>query len=183
MAYGLRALLLGTLLLAGGCASGPVHQILTPFLDDDFHTWTQTGPYTVTGQAFFKRPDGQVITCAGETVALMPLTGYTMELSKLLETGHGFPANYERRAHKYDHKAMCDGAGKFHIDGLPALNWLLITRVSWQENGTFSFVPYVGGPSDKGGWLFQEIEIVSANNAPTTVKVTLSNPDFVADKD
>ena len=178
-----RALVLGSLVFVGGCASGPAYQILTPFLDDDFRTWTQSGPYTVSGQAFFKQPGGQVITCAGESVALMPLTSYTMELSKLLETGHGFPANYERRAHKYDHKAMCDGAGKFRFEDMPALNWLLITRVTWQENGTFSFVPYVGGPSDKGGWLFQEIQIESANNAPTTVKITLSNPDYVADTD
>ncbi len=183
MTAAIRILPLLALLLAGGCASEPVHQILTPFLDTDFATWKQPGPYTITGQAFYKQPEGPVITCAGENVSLMPLTGYNMELSKLLETGKGFPVNYERRAQKYDHKAMCDGAGRFTFEGLPALNWLLITRVSWQENGTFAFVPYVGGPTDKGGWLFQEIQIESAYNAPTTVKVTLSNPDFVADKE
>jgi len=177
-----RAFVLLLLAFAGGCASEPSHQILTPFLDDDFQTWRKTGPYTITGQAFYKQPGGQVMTCAGESVSLMPLTGYNMELSKLLETGHGFPPNYERRAHKYDKKAMCDGSGKFSFDGLPALNWLLITRVSWQENGTFSFVPYVGGPTDKGGWLFQEISIDSTQPG-TTVKITLSNQDFVADKD
>jgi hypothetical protein len=177
-----RIVPLVALLLAGGCASEPAFQILTPFHDEDFTTWKQPGTYTVSGQAFYKLPAGQAITCAGESVALMPLTGYNMELSKLLESGKGFPANYERRAHKYDKKAMCDGDGRFRFDGLPALNWLLITRVTWQENGTFAFVPYFGGPSDKGGWLFQEISIESANNAPSTVKVTLSNQDFVADK-
>lgn len=170
------------LLVAGGCASEPAYQILTPFHDDDFQLWKQSGPYTISGQAFYKQPSGPVITCAGESVSLMPLTSYNMELSKLIESGKGFPPNYEKRAHKFDKTAMCDASGRFSFEGLPALNWLLITRVSWQENGTFSFVPYVGGPSDKGGWLFQEIQIESANNAPTRLKVTLANPDFVADK-
>jgi hypothetical protein len=182
MTAAIRVLPLLALVFAGGCASDAPYQILTPFLDNDFNTWKQGGPYTVTGQAFYKQPGGRVITCAGESVSLMPLTSYNMELSKLLETGNGFPPNYERRAHKYDKKAMCDGSGKFTFENLPALNWLLITRVTWQENGTFAFVPYVGGPSDKGGWLFQELQVESANNAPTTVKVTLSNQDFVADK-
>lgn len=169
-------------LLLAGCAEEPAYQILTPFHDDDFRLWKQSGPYSISGQAFYKQPAGPVISCAGETVSLMPLTGYNMELSKLLGGGKGIPPNYENRAHKYDKTAMCDGDGRFRFDGLPALNWLLITRVSWQENGTFAFVPYVGGPTDKGGWLFQEITIESANNAPTSLKVTLSNPNFVADK-
>ncbi|GAA0572017.1 hypothetical protein GCM10008942_20910 [Rhizomicrobium electricum] len=166
------------LLVAGGCASEPAYQILTPFLDNDFQTWKKPGPYTVSGQAFYKVADGRVITCAGETVSLMPLTGYNMELSKLLESGKGYPPNYERRAHKYDHKALCDGDGRFSISGIPSLNWLLITRVSWQEDGTLSAVPLVGGPSNKGGWLYQEISIDGAD-----MKVTLSNQDFVADKE
>lgn len=182
MTAAFRIVPLVAVLLACGCASEPAYQILTPFHDDDFAIWKQAGPYTVSGQAFYKMPGGQVVTCAGESVSLMPLTGYNMELSKLLESGKGVPANYERRAHKFDKKAMCDGSGRFSFEGLPALNWLLITRVTWQENGTFSFVPYLGGPTDKGGWLFQEIQIESANNAPTTVKVMLSNPDFVADQ-
>jgi hypothetical protein len=182
MAAALRTLSLVALVFAGGCASEPVHQILTPFHDEDFQLWKQPGAYSLSGQAFYKQPDGQVISCAGESVSLMPLTGYNMELSKLLATGRGFPANYEKRAHKFDKKAMCDGSGRFAFEGLPALNWLLITRVSWQEDGTFSFVPYLGGPTDKGGWLFQEIQIESANNAPTHVKAMLTNEDFVPDK-
>lgn len=182
MATAFRVFPLLALLFAGGCGSDPSHQILTPFLDGDFQTWKQPGTYTLTGQAFYKRPDGTVITCAGETVSLMPLTGYNMELSKLLESGQGMPENYERRAHKYDHKTMCGGDGKFAFDSLPALNWLLITRVDWKENGTLSFVPYVGGPTPKGGWLYQEISIESATS-PANVKVVLSNPDFVEDKE
>lgn len=170
------------LLFAAGCASEPAYQILTPFHADDFRLWTQPGPYTVIGQAALKQPGGEVITCAGERVTLMPLTGYNMELSKLLESGKGIPPNYERRARRYDKQAMCDADGKFAFTGLPALNWLLVTRVSWQEDGMFSFVPFVEDTGTKGGWLFQEIEI-KGSGLGATVPVVLSNDDFVADRD
>ena len=176
-----RAIPLCFLLFAGGCASEPPYQILTPFHAEDFQFWKKTGPYTVSGQAFYKRPDGQVISCAGETVSLMPLTSYNMELSKLFESGKGIPPNYEKRAHKFDHTAMCDGDGRFSFSGLPAMNWLLVTHVAWQENGTFAEVPWIGGPSDKGGWLTDEVSIESATS-PTQIKVTLSNQNFVPDK-
>jgi hypothetical protein len=178
MARGIRFVPFLALMVLGGCASEPAYQILTPFLDGDFQTWKRSGSYTVSGQAFYKIPDGRVITCAGEAVSLMPLTGYNMELSKLLESGKGYPPNYERRAHKYDHKAMCDGDGRFSISGIPSLNWLLITRVRWQEDGTLSSIPYIGGPTDKGGWLYQEISIHESD-----MKVTLSNENFVADRE
>ncbi len=172
---------LAALVFVGGCASGPAYQILTPFHDNDFRLWKESGPYTVTGEAFLRQPSGKVITCAGETISLMPLTDYNLELSKLLESGKGYPPNYDRRAHRYDKKVMCDASGKFTFKNLPALNWLLITRVTWQEDGLLSFVPFVGGPTAKGGWLFQEVDI--ADSQPdTTVHVSLTNDDFVADK-
>lgn len=160
-----------------GCASETPQQILTPFMDNDFSTWKQPGPFTVTGQAFYKLPNGRVLTCAGETVSLVPAVGYNTELEQILQTGKGYPANYDRHAHKYDHKAMCDGAGKFSFDNIPALNWIVVTRVSWQEETTLSSIPYIGGPDNKGGYLFTEIQVDE-----THTHVTLSNQDFVEDQ-
>lgn len=173
MAFPVRALGVLSLLVASGCTSAPPAQILTPFFDGDFATWNKSGPYTVTGQAFFKMPSGQVITCAGENVSLVPAVAYNTELEQHLQRGEGYPPNYDRHAHKYDHKAMCDGAGKFSFDGIPALNWLVVTRVSWQEP---SSIPYMG-PDSKGGYLFSEIQVDEAHT-----KVVLSNQDFVEDK-
>jgi hypothetical protein len=178
----IRILAFGSLLLTGGCASEQPNQILTPFLDNDFQTWKQSGSYTVSGQAFFRQPNGQTITCAGQAVSLMPLTGYNMELSKLLESGHGMPPNYERRAHRYDRTVMCDGGGRFTFEGIPALGWLLVTRVNWQESTTLSAIPYIGGPDNKGGWMFREI-IIESSSPGNAIRVMMSNQDFVADQD
>jgi hypothetical protein len=170
---GLRMVPLLALVLAGCASKPPAYQILTPFLDTDFQTWNKPGPYTVSGQTSYKLPDGRVVTCAGESISLMPLTGYNMELSKLLDSGKGYPPNYERRAHKYDHKVMCDGDGRFSISGIPSLNWLLITRVSWQVlTDDKDDEPVV-----KHGWLYQEITVDGADKS-----ITLSNDDFVADR-
>ncbi len=167
-----RILAVFSLLVVTGCASEPPAQILTPFFDGDFSTWNKSGPYSVTGQAFFKLPSGQVITCAGETVSLVPAVGYNTELEQILATGKGYPPNYNRQEHKYDHKTMCDGAGKFSFDGIPALNWIAVTRITWTEPST---IPYMGADS-KGGYLFSEIQVDDNHT-----KVTLSNQDFIAD--
>lgn len=164
---------LALLIALGGCASDAQQQILTPFLDGDFNTWKQQGPFTVTGQAFYKQPGGRVITCAGESVSLMPAVGYNTELEQILQNGKGFPPNYDRHARKYDRKAMCDGAGKFSFDNVPALNWIVITRVSWQEP---SAIPYMGS-DDHGGWLLTELQVDDNHT-----HVMLSNPDFIEDQ-
>ncbi|NIK89607.1 hypothetical protein FHS83_002925 [Rhizomicrobium palustre] len=155
-----------------GCASAPPQYMVTPFLDGDFQTWTQSGPYTVTGQAFVKLPDGHVITCAGGEISLLPAVGYNTELEQLLQNGKGIPVNYDRHARKYEHKTICDSTGHFSFDGIPALNWVVLTRVSWQEP---SSIPYLG-PEDKGGYLFGEIQV-----RENRTSLTLTNPDFVAD--
>lgn len=164
--------------LAAGCTSQPPDQILTAFHDDDFRYWTRPGPYTVSGFAALKRDDGQTVTCAGQDVLLLPLTQYNMELSKLLETGHGFPPSYERRARKYEHKAACGADGKFAFTGIPTARWLVATHVTWAEDSTLSSVPWIGGSSAAGGWLFREIEVHDADTF-----AALGNDDFTADKD
>ena len=168
-----RSVALMLVLGLAGCASVPQpQQILTPFFDDDFQTWKQSGPYTVTGQAFLKLPDGRTPTCAGGEVSLLPAVGYNTELEKILETGKGFPSNYERNARKYEYKALCDAAGKFVFTGIPALNWIVLTRIGWQEPSSTAN----STPDMKGGWLFKELLV--GDNRTT---VTLTNPDFVAD--
>jgi hypothetical protein len=167
------ALLLAFLAFAVGCAQpGPVPLVLTPFSDNDFARWKQNGTGTLSGQAFVKLPNGRVVTCAGETISLVPATGYNMELEKLLEDGRGYPVNYDRHEHKYDRKTMCDGSGHFAFDHLPALTWLVVTHVTWQEP---SRIPLMSA-NEKGGYLFAEIELTESAN-----KLTLSNQDFVAD--
>jgi hypothetical protein len=158
---------------AGGCASAPPYQILTPFHDDDFRLWAQSGSYTVTGVASYKRADGTVLTCAGETAYLIPAVAYNTELEQLLQSGKGYPPNYDRHARKYNYRTQCDATGRFFFDNIPALNWVVLTRVNWTEP---SSMPYMD-PEAHGGYLVNEFKVSDNHTA-----VTLSNEDFFEDR-
>jgi len=177
----MRAYIETTLLLVAGvlpvlsaCSSTERPHMLTPFVDTDFSRWKGTGDASLMGQAFVKLPSGRVVTCAGETVSLLPATGYNMELEQALDQGAGMPDDYSKRARAYDHKTTCDGAGRFSFENVPALNWIVLTRVNWQES---SFYPLMG-PEDKGGFLYQEKTLDDGAN-----KVVLTRDDFVKDPD
>ena len=162
------------LLILTGCASSDPYQLFTPYSDDDFGGWKGTGPANLKGQAFARLPDGRLLTCAGSEVSLKPATGYNMEMEQGLDAGKGFPANYNKRAYKYDHKTVCDGTGYFSFENLPARNWIVVTRIAWQEPSSFMFI----SPDDAGGTFVQEILLQTGDN-----KTVLSNQDLAKDSD
>ena len=172
------ATIIGSLMLTGAgallsaCSSSEPAHMLTPFLDTDFGRWKGPGDASVTGQAFVKLASGRVVTCAGETVSLVPATGYNMEMEQALGQGLGMPDDYSKRAHAYDRKTTCDGVGRFSFENVPAMNWIVLTRVNWQEP---SFYPFLG-PNDKGGFLYQEKTLDDGAN-----NVILTKDDFIKD--
>ena len=64
------------LTLAGCVQSRPPYALRTPFLDSDFRPWSKPGPAAISGQAFLRTVGGDVKTCAGQDVSLMPGTQY-----------------------------------------------------------------------------------------------------------
>jgi hypothetical protein len=64
------------LTLAGGVQPRPPYALRTPFLDSDFRPWSKPGPAAISGQAFLRTVGGDVKTCAGQDVSLMPGTQY-----------------------------------------------------------------------------------------------------------
>lgn len=159
----------------------PAH-MLTAYFDDDFRLWKGAGGAGLTGQAFFKTPDGRIVSCAGDKVTLLPATQYNTELEQYLGMGTGYPADYGRKAHLFNHEAVCDPAGHFQFEKIPAgLNWIVLTRVTWKEEPDLPMVSSVipmMSDGNKGGYLFQEVVLAEGSN-----KVILSNADFVKDKD
>ena len=161
-------------LLLAGCASSDPYELFTPYSENDFRGWEATGSANLTGQAFVRLPEGRLLTCAGAEVSLKPATGYNMEMEDGLNAGKGFPANYSKRAVKYDHKTVCDGSGYFSFANLPLRNWIVVTHIAWQKPSGIMFMP----PDDTGGTLVQEILLQSGDN-----KTVLSNQDLVKDSD
>jgi hypothetical protein len=162
------------LLMLAGCASSDSSALFTPYSDEDFRGWEGTGSANLKGQAFVRLPDGRLLTCAGTEISLKPATGYNMEMEEGLDAGKGFPANYNKRAHKFDHKTVCDGSGYFSFENLPPRNWIVMTHIAWQEPSSIMFM----SPNDAGGTLIQEILLQSGDN-----KTVLSNQDLAKDSE
>ena len=161
-----------SVLILAGCASNDLPQVFTPYLDEDFQVWKGAGNANLTGQAFFKMPSGRVISCAGSMISLVPATGYNLEAEQSIGMGKGYPENYNKSAFKYVRKVMCDGAGHFSFQNVPANNWIVLTHISWQQPSSYMF----WSKSDEGGTLYQEVLLEPGDN-----KIVLSNQDYVED--
>src|SRR5690242_9628440 len=100
-------------LLTGCVPPSPPYQITTPFSETDFKAWDGAGPATLQGQAFLKTVGGDVKTCAGEAVSLMPATAYNTEIVNALRAGREHMANRTQRGDKYVLETQCDAQGHF----------------------------------------------------------------------
>lgn len=122
------------------------YQVTTPFSEQDFQPWTGSGPATVRGQAFLKTMGGDVKTCAGQKVILIPANAYGLELVQADKAGYSDVSNIDPRFSNYVHQTICDAQGNFTFTDLPAQPWAVETSVLWH-------VPHIDQPGDEPGPL------------------------------
>lgn len=153
-----------------GCAAAQSYTITTSFNEADFLPYTGKGPATLNGQAFMKTVGGDVKTCAGNKVYLMPGTPYNDEI---IAHSHGnvSMANRDERASKYLRTGICDVSGKFTFEQLPAKKWYVLVDVTW---GVVRTDLYFGGIDKQGGLVIQ-----TADLKPGTNQVILTDADYV----
>jgi hypothetical protein len=90
--------------------------------------YVDAGTARISGQAFMRRRDGAVVTCAGEAVYAYPATAFFQALALHNAAGgrtsmvHGGTAAMN---------LVRDAQGRFLITGLPRGRWLVSTRVRW----------------------------------------------------
>ncbi len=129
---------------SSNCVLSDASIIHTPFVLSDFASWGGDGPSSLHGQAFLKTVGGDVKTCAGERVLLLPATPYLDEL--LAKAKAGVSANADRRLMSFSHTTICDAQGNFSFARLPAQRWYVLTKVTWG-------VPHIDDPGDQPGPL------------------------------
>lgn len=132
-----------------GCA--PPQQampyIITEPFDESKLAWsTKPGDASIGGQAFLKTRGGDVKTCAGNTVQLVPVSPYTnqmrsADLAGLVDAGW---ANKHPGLNRYVRNTTCDAQGRFAFRSLPPGDWHLRTVVTWEA-------PTGSGLSTQGG--------------------------------
>lgn len=162
----------------------PIHMTV-PYFEDDFRFWKGTGSASLAGEASFKLDDGRVVSCAGQTVTLMPATQYNMELEQAFGKGAGYPPDYNKQAHVYNREAPCDPTGHFRFEKLPyGVKWIVASRLTWQEatddstiSSITSVVTDIVSEQNKGGYIYQELPLHEGLNT-----VVLTNADFVKDR-
>ena len=145
------------MLLFTSCAQQKSYTIKTQFRSEDWKLGSETGNCKLMGQALLKTKGGDVKTCAGEKVILMPYNSYTEELYSVGKQG-GFSeaSNFEPSIKKYLKVTTCDIDGDFEFDNLPNGKWLLYTQVVWQIPGLYS-------SSDQGGDMIKIVQTIENN--------------------
>lgn len=161
MAMRRTTVLLGMALLAGDCTapSQVPYNLTTPFSDADFAPWTGSGPAALEGQAFLKTVGGDVKTCAGEDVGLLPATAYNREIVQSIRSGHENLVNRSGAADPYTRHSICDAQGNFSFVSLPAGTWIVWTNVEW------TVLLSDTAASHEGGRLIREITLSPGENS------------------
>ena len=128
--------------LVTGCATQP-YVIQNPF-DANEAAWSQqSGNALVKGQAFLKTRGGDVKTCAGNPVTIVPKTRRSTEMQAAFERGVNNFANAEVRP-GFGHTTRCDAQGNFTFANLPAGDWYVRTAVVWEAPGKYVSFPQGG---------------------------------------
>jgi hypothetical protein len=128
--------------LAGCVAPAQPYVLKTPFSTADFQPYVGTGPATLHGQAFMKTVGGDVKTCAGQTVYLMPDNAYNAEIVQAPTRNF---ANRDARGDAYTRQTVCDAQGNFEFDNVPAKMWWVLVDVTWGVPNQYGSVDTQGG--------------------------------------
>ena len=120
------------------------------------------GPASLHGQAFLKTVGGDVKTCAGEKVALLPATPYNNEV--MHSGANNNFENRDARADQYVRYSICDAGGNFSFSNLPAQEWMVLVSVTW---GVPTVDPIFHEPeiSTQGGPLLRSIKLAPGDNS------------------
>jgi hypothetical protein len=129
----------------------------TAFNPADFLPFEGEGAAAIHGQAFLRTTIGEVRTCAGQDVTLLPGTVYNAEFFSAQDQGfRGARINRDAAADKYSRKGICDAQGNFAFNHLPVGNWIIAANVEWDVPGSY------GG--HQGGILRQPVDAKAGPN-------------------
>lgn len=153
-------------LILSGCMVPQSIQINAPFNEEQARKQLEKGNSSITGEAFLKKRDGGVVTCAGELVRLIPATDYAKE--RLAHIYGSYEQSYrsfmipayqfEPNINSYDELqkvTRCNSLGHFEFNNIKNGEYFVITRVIWGPIGN-SVYP-------EGGTIQYKIQVKDKN--------------------
>lgn len=156
-------LLIASTTIVSGCANSPrAHLLSSDFDAATAQRLVAPGTGAVKGSALIRQQGGGVVTCAGNSVWLVPVTSYATERINALyvngERGYN-PAGFSGRKPMFSpdipdyqrlrREARCDAQGFFRFDEVAEGNFYVITAIMWQVN---QYMP-------EGGSLMQLVRV------------------------
>lgn len=154
----MRLAMFAVILLAASCAARAPN---TPEPDMDLAAARfalDTGDASIEGSGCLRQRGGDVVSCAGSPVWLIPDTPFFQWASDQSRIALG-RALSRPEVTEYVREATCDVDGRFTFDDVPAGAYLAGTVVTWE-------VP--GGPplyisSTQGGPVFTSVDVETAS--------------------
>lgn len=146
------------------CASP--YTIKTSFNPEEVQWSLKSGTSTIKGQGFLRTVGGDIKTCAGYPVDIVPYSKYSAEIHDANENGklRSGIANKDSAQASFKKITQCDAQGNFEFTDLPAGQWFAETLVKWQvSNGYYM--------ENQGGWIESNI-ITTQPNKVTSVVLT-----------
>ena len=128
------------LVFLGGCAMpGPTyfHRSI-PFQESAFAPYSGGGNANIHGQAFLRTVGGDVRTCAGSHVQLIPATPYVVEIISAIHAGRSDVQSAMGPVIPYQRETVCDAQGNFGFENIPSGTWYVWTTVEWGVPGRYS---------------------------------------------
>lgn len=160
------AVLLGLPMVYAGCfAQNPV-EMQTNFDESENKPYMQLGGNGVKGQAFLSQQGGNILSCAGGDVLIVPATSFFREMISHVRAGN-MPLILDKIPPSFRSiikTTQCDAQGNFSAGELPSGKWFVWANVQW-----------IGGFGGQAGDLVREVTL--SNNE--TLQVLLTDNDFV----
>jgi hypothetical protein len=170
MSFRLAPAVLAMPLLAG-CLTGPTQEVDLGDVSV-FDAYRGGGPGTVVGQAFIRRDNGSVVTCAGDKVLLIPYAGGFSKAWDVAQTGVqpvsgsgrriSEMAGSDPRFSEIVRRSQCDAQGNFRFNNVPVGRWVVFTQVTWEADDV-----------RRGGGIGRRIAVTGAK----PVEVLVTNAD------
>ncbi len=125
------------LLLVVGCHQ---YRPKTRYMEEEYTPYAKDGKASVGGRAFLTLSNGKVITAAGQTVYLVPVTTRSTEaFDRGIVRNRPVEPELEPESDlvkKCKRTVQATEDGKFRFEGLPAGNYYVYSQIGYQTEGT-----------------------------------------------
>lgn len=162
-------LLLLSCILLGACVEPKTHELHSTFDVSKAQIILEKGNNTIKGEAFIRQQSGNIVTCAGYDVDLIPYTEYTDERMTILYGAAQKGFNRENTNVKftpdildyynYQRTKTCRHNSSFTFDNVKDGNYYIVSCIYWWVNNL-----------PQGGCLMENVSVTAGE----TIEVILS---------